>query len=131
MKSVITNMYTDKDKHRLNKTKPGGRSLISFCVLIAASQLALLRPSWNRKDLHHLSCCQRTLWVSELIKGVVDKKQTFQLITVPESSLISLFCFSLITHLFSIFISYESRHPPPSLLQSRAVQTEGAGAQRL
>lgn len=34
---------------------------------ISAPKPAFLRPSWNREDVHHLSCCQRTLWVSLLL----------------------------------------------------------------
>lgn len=36
-----------------------------FCFILA-SKPSLLRSSWNRKDFHHPSCCQRTLWVTDL-----------------------------------------------------------------
>lgn len=35
-------------------------------ALASAPKPAFLRSSWNRKDVHHLSCSQRTLWVSPL-----------------------------------------------------------------
>lgn len=79
-------------------------------VLIAASQPALLWPPGNRKDLHHLSCCQRTLWVSQLVMWCVR--------ACPPLSLLFSWCCRFLT----------SALPP---LQPGAVQAEGAGAQRV
>lgn len=45
--------------------------------LTVASQLALLWPPWNRKNFHHLSCCQRTLWVRKLRRISRDFSSVF------------------------------------------------------
>lgn len=96
------------------------------CVLLAASQLAVLWPSWNWKDINHLSCCQRTLWVSEIFVLWVRKRDFRSL------CLHILFCFHLIISYF-IFINFPfvSHSSQLSVLQSWAVQTKGAGAQCL
>lgn len=101
-----------------------------------ASQPALLWPPWNRKNLHHLSCCQRTLWVSKLccLWNVVKSWNCITggtcCITHPQpeletSALYSVECFaeSSFKPLSSCIITLRPK--------SRAVQTEGAGAQRL
>lgn len=62
-----------------------------FCFILA-SKPSLLRSSWNRKDFHHPSCCQRTLWVTDLFFCCFF----FKLTAVSECSLFCCFDFELL-----------------------------------
>lgn len=109
-------MNVDWKPHRGEGAHVSGLAFVlrscDFCF-ISASKPPLLRSSWNRKDFNHPSCCQRTLWVTDLFFVV------FFL-----NSLQYVHCSMFFVPLFLFWtLSCCVSH------QAWAVSTEGAGAE--